>query len=112
MQTPFIEQDCTIEHEGHKFTSGGAVVTDDYIIAYVGKHNADDYAPEHCGPHYLRDLTDWHGNRIGGCYLSSSWRVRSFMGDYMYQIYATVNGKRYTGRGMGAGMMCRLRPVK
>lgn len=25
--TTYIEQDCTIEHEGRKFESGGAVVT-------------------------------------------------------------------------------------
>ena len=25
--TQFIEQDCTIEHEGRKFSAGGAIVT-------------------------------------------------------------------------------------
>ena len=108
MQTPYIEQHCTIEHNGQKFTSGGAVVTDDYVVAYVGKCIFED-AP---GWSKARDLTDWHGNKIGVCFITSTWPIRSFMSSTMHQIQATIDGKAYTGRGMGEGMICRLRPVK
>jgi hypothetical protein len=98
----YIEQDCTIEHNGRKFTSGGAVVTDEHVIAYVGKRQ----------PNGIRDLTDWHGNAIGICFITSTWPIRSFMSSTMHQLQATIDGKAYTGRGMGEGMICRLRPVK
>ena len=60
----------------------------------------------------VRALTDWHGNRIGTCRLASSWKVNSYIGSRMYQIYATVDGVEYTGRGFGTGMSVNLRPVK
>lgn len=28
MNTPYVERDCVVEHEGKKFEAGGAVVTD------------------------------------------------------------------------------------
>lgn len=90
----FIETDCTIEHNGRKFTAAGAFVSDQYVVAYVGK----DWT-----------LTDWHGNKLGNCHVSSSWRINSFRSDRMYQIYATINGVQYTGRGLGEGMVCRFR---
>ena len=52
----YIEQDCTFEHEGRKFTSGGAVVADDVLIAYPGDHGM---------------LNDWHGKPLG------TWRTLS-----------------------------------
>jgi hypothetical protein len=32
--TRYVEQDCSIEHEGRMFTAGGAVVTEQWLIAY------------------------------------------------------------------------------
>lgn len=46
----YVETDCTIEHEGRKFESGGAIVADKFITAYLGKD---------------AKLTDWHGKQIG-----------------------------------------------
>lgn len=86
----YVEQDCTVIHNGSKFSSGGAVVTPDHVIAYPDKHG---------------NLTDWHGNKIGTCRSVASWRVESFLGTHMHQIEATVNGIIYTGRGFGAGMI-------
>lgn len=60
----------------------------------------------------VRDLTDFAGKKIGTCRLASSWKVNSYIGSRMYQIYATVNGVKYTGRGFGTGMSVNLRPVK
>ena len=79
-----------IEFEGKKFESGGALVTDDRIIAY----------PDEGGV-----LKDWHGNKLGTWRSVGSWPVRnSAYGTRMHQIEAKVNGVTYTGRGFGVGM--------
>lgn len=99
---PYIEQDCTIEYKGRKFTTGGAVVTDDYLIAYPDKECA---------------LKDWHGNVIGTYYVISSrpaifFGHRSWVGDRYYYMRATIAGKQYALRGFGLGMVAKGRRVK
>jgi hypothetical protein len=90
----WVEQDCTVEHQGHKHTCGGGLVSPDRIIAYPGENG---------------ELNDWHGNAIG------TWRVissrpaiffghRSFWGDRYYYMRAVVNGVEYSLRGFGKGM--------
>jgi hypothetical protein len=102
MSKVFVEQDCTVEHESRKFTSGGAVVIPETIVAYVGKI-VDG----------RRELTDWHGNKIGTIRLASSWATpRSYVSSCMYQAYATVNGVQYTGRTVGEGMAFKGKRVK
>lgn len=108
----YIERDCTLEFEGRKFTSGGAFVTPERIVAYVGKPLGDGMGVDRFGSTSRRALLDWHGRQIGTCYLSSKWRVHSYVGDYLYQIYATVDGIQYTGRGFGEGMVFRGKRVK
>lgn len=71
-------------------------------VGYVGKRLPSGYQ---------RELTDWHGRVIGVCMLTSSWAVRSYIGSRMYQIYATIDGVRYTGRGFGEGMSVNLRKL-
>jgi len=88
----FVETNCVVEHEGRKFEAGGAVITDDYIVAYPGKHG---------------ELNDWHGNKIGTYRIVSSWRIHSYLSDRMFQIESVVNGIAYTGRGMGINMLYR-----
>jgi hypothetical protein len=80
------------------------------LVAYVGKTIGDGMGLDKHGPTSRRELTDWHGNKLGTCFLSSSWPVRSYIGSRMYQIYARVNGVDYTGRGFGEGMSVVLRP--
>jgi len=101
--------DCTIEHEGRKCTANGAWYDGQRAVAYVGKTLGDGMGVDRHGPTSRRALTDWHGNQIGTCALTSSWRVRSYIGCRMYQIYATINGVDYTGRGFGEGMSVVLR---
>jgi hypothetical protein len=110
-RAPYIETDCTITHEGKTFESGGAVVTDDYAIGYVGKPLGDGMGIDRFGPTSRRALNDWHGNQIGTCYISQSWRVFSYMGSHMCQIYATIDGVTYTGRGFGEGMIWKGKRV-
>lgn len=80
------------------------------LIGYVGASLGDGMGLDRTGPTSRRELTDWHGKKIGTCFLSSSWRVNSYIGTRMYQIYARVDGIDYTGRGFGSGMAVVLRP--
>lgn len=95
MQT-FVETDCSIEHEGRTFTAGGASTSDEYVIAYAAADGV---------------LTDWHGRQIGTWRATSSWPIRSWFSDRMYQIVARVDGRTYTGRGCGEGMIYRGRRI-
>lgn len=98
MVVPYIEKNCAWEHEGKRFEAGGAVVTDDHIVAYVGDPISPvgfDYSRRH-------NLTDWHGKRIGSCRMDREWLVK---GTRIYQITAWVQGVVYTGRGQGQGMV-------
>lgn len=93
METVYVERDCTFTFEGRTFESGGAIVTDDAIVAYPRENGV---------------LGDWHGNPIGTWKVTSSWPVRSYIGSRMYQIRATLDdGRTYTGRGFGEGMIYR-----
>ena len=94
VKVPYVEQDCTVEFEGRKFESGGAVVTPDILIAY----------PQENG-----QLGDWHGTVIGTWRVLSSWKVNSWIGPRMYSIECRVNGVRYVGRGFGVGMSLRAK---
>ena len=91
---PYIEQDCTFEHEGRKFESGGAVVTPDWLVAYPGDAGV---------------LSDWHGKPLGTWRVLSSWRVNSWIGSTMYSIECFVDGVRYVGRGFGKGVSLRAK---
>lgn len=88
----YVETDCTITHEGHVFTAGGAVVTPERIVAYPTTNGV---------------LSDWHGNALGTWREVASWPIWSDFYTRMYQIEATVNGVTYTGRGGGLNMIYR-----
>lgn len=75
------------------------------IVAYVGKP-----LEEFPVGRKSHALTDWHGNQIGTCIYGAAWRVNSYIGTHMHQIYATIEGVKYTGRGFGEGMVVVLRP--
>jgi hypothetical protein len=101
----YIEKNCTVEHKGRKFESGGAIVTDDYLIAY----------PSNSEPGVL---TDWHGNRIGTYSVIGS-RPAVFFGhqswqgkDYFYMRALLNDGRRYWLRGFGRGMIARGKRIK
>jgi hypothetical protein len=96
--TPFVEQDCTFTHDGHSYTSGGAVVTDTHLIGYPDTESSGN-------------LKDWHGNVIGTCrVLSSRERWSRFTPvTRMFSYECFVNGVRYVGRGSGKGMILRAK---
>lgn len=99
----YIEADCVIEHNGRKLESGGAIVTPDRIVAYPARDPQEHIAAwrhDASGP-----LHDWHGRVIGDWREVARWRVNSYVGAYMRQIEARVDGVVYTGRGFGIGMV-------
>jgi hypothetical protein len=79
------------------------------VTLYVGKTLGDGMGCDRHGPTSRRALTTFLGTKVGTCALSSSWRVNSYVGSRMYQIYARINGVDYTGRGFGEGMSVNLR---
>ena len=82
------------------------------LVAYVGGTVGDGMGVERHGSTSRRYLTTWGGERIGYCKLDRGWRVRSWIGSRMYQVYATIEGVTFTGRSFGEGMAVSLRPVK
>jgi hypothetical protein len=100
----YTEKNCVFEHEGKAFEAGGAYYDGRHAVGYVGEL----IEPAEPKPH-SRALTNWAGERIGTCYLASGWRVNSYIGSHMHQIYATIDGVKYTGRGFGEGMSVKLR---
>ena len=103
MPALFVEQDCTIEHEGRKFTSGGAIVSDSYLIAYPAKGG---------------ELRDWHGNTIGRYSVVGSrpavfFGRHSWMGSRYFYMRATLtDGRRYALRGFGDGIIAKGKRIK
>lgn len=54
-------------------------------------------------------VTVWTGDVLGYCTMGNGWRVNSVYGSRVYQVYATIKGREYTGRGFGSGMCVNLR---
>lgn len=78
------------------------------FVAYVGKAKRNGMGVDRIvGQSY--GLTTWMGDELGNATLGSSWRVNSYVGSRMYQIYAWMSGREYTGRGFGEGMAVVLR---
>jgi hypothetical protein len=86
----FVEQNCTIEHNGRTFEAGGAVITENRIVAYLGKNGV---------------LTDWRGNAIGSYRIVSTWVTSRSYRTEMNAVHARVDGKLFKGRSAGEGMV-------
>lgn len=90
----YVERNCVVEHEGHRFEAGGAFVSPTHIIAYLSREGV---------------LTDWHGRRLGTYRITSTWPIHSWISRTMHQVEAVVSGVTYTGRSCGVGMVYRGR---
>ncbi len=107
----FVEEHCTITHEGRSFTSGGAWLakcTDGYWrgVVYVSPRNGDGHLTEpddkgmrrwNHAPHGSCGgiVTTWHGKKIadawfGARYQSTYCRLRA--------VSFTYTGMKFTGR--------------
>lgn len=81
--------------------------TPERFIAYVGKNRRNGMGVDRAvGSSY--DLTTWTGDLLGSVTLGSGW-VNSYVGSLMFQAYARVNGREFTGRTFGEGMSIVLR---
>lgn len=77
-----------------------------FYVAPASKQARDATNAAACRRHAL---TTWAGVRIGEVCLSTSWPVGSYVGPRMYQAYATVGGREFTGRTFGEGLALSLR---
>lgn len=78
------------------------------IFAYIGEGKKNGMGCDRLrGQSY--PVTVWTGHPIGNATLGSKWRIDSYMSSHMYQWYARIGGREYTGRGPGVGMYVRLR---
>lgn len=95
----FIEQNCSIELEGKIFSASGAYIAGDRALCYLKLPNGDQ-------PYARGTVTDWHGNELGACVVTARWCTpRSWVSSHMLQVEATINGRVYTGRSAGDGML-------
>jgi len=85
----------TMVHEGRTYSSGGAAVDDESLVAYLGA----------CGV-----VRTWEGAEIGRYQITSSWRVQSYVSSELHQVHIRLaDGRRYTGRSHGEGMIVTAR---
>lgn len=97
----FIEEDCTITHEGKKYTSGGSFI----LLCSDGKYRGVVYITNELSVHGSRgwlsgyknigyaDVTDWHGNKIARC------SYTDYQGNFctMRRISFELDGRKFVG---------------
>ena len=101
----YSEGQCTVEYEGREFSSNGAEVTDNYLLAY-GKFKKEILGEK-------GEITNWKGDKLGDAWIVGKWRTpNGFISSYQYQYDVLINGIWFTARGLGSGMLCRGRRKK
>lgn len=107
----YVEQDCTIEHEGKTFEAGGSVVTPEYVIGYVRgieERFFDHFTYRSVEVYGNVEITDWHGNKLGTGKVIAHWPIpNGVYSPRMYQVTAVINGRVYKGRSLGNDMLWR-----
>lgn len=93
----------TVTHNGMDFSSGGAYITDERLVAYLGSFDKDSSRSGH--------LETWQGIHIGRYSIVKSWRVHSMHGTHdMNQVSIRLtDGRRYNGRSQGPNMVVTAR---
>lgn len=102
----FIEEDCTISHNGQKFTSGGAWLCDCSDGYRRGVVYAKPESPIPARPGSITgpnpsypcrgSVTDWHGNVIAVAYFGHPYH--GGFGAKMRCVSFTLDGVYYAGR--------------
>jgi len=98
MNTPFVEENCTIEHEGKTFEAGGSYLcncSDGYVRGTVYAKKGDTMS-DHSRAYGWGKVTTWHGEEIAKCYFYPAYRNN--MGAWIRPISFTVNGIAFKGR--------------
>lgn len=110
----YVETDCTfVSTDGeHAFTSGGAVITPDYAVGYLADSPLYKEHPEWYGtPKHV--LTSWHGEWLGNAAIVAKWPTpTSAYSDWMHQVEVIIDGRTYTGRSAGVGMVWTGKPKR
>lgn len=99
----FTEKDCSIEHEGRKFESGGAFNTGNRMIAYLGKEDGKLV------------ITDWHGailTREVKLLSVKNMGYRGVVSDKLLYLRFRYDGKIYSGTSSGEGMDVKAKVTK
>ncbi len=78
------------------------------IFAYIGQGNRNGIGCDRIAGQTF-PVTVWTGDVLGYATMGNGWRVNSAYGSRMYQIYASIKGREYTGRGFGSGMCVSLK---
>lgn len=93
-----------ITHGGREFSRLGAVIEADRIACYLGP---PDGGVERVGA--SGDATDWQGKPLGRYAITARWRTPDrYLSSHMVQAVVTLpDGRRFTGRGGGAGLLWR-----
>lgn len=94
---------ATIAHNGKEYSAMGAYISDTHVVGYISDQKTVEGFPYET-QHWL---TTWTGDRIGRAYFVHTWRIRSWLSPTMSQIEVNIDGKIYTGRGAGEGMLWR-----
>lgn len=101
------EAECTIEHNGAKYTNRGAFVNGEYAQVYI-KTNV----PPRVG--LPIQVTDWTGNVLGSGAVRTVWEGYSrYMESQRYaSVRFTIDGVTYAGRlNWDSGELVRGRRV-
>ena len=95
---PFDEGEVGFEFQGKTYVAHGATVDEQYCIGYLG----DD-----------RKLQTSGGAVLGRYRITATWRMprTCWVSSTQHQVEATVQGRTYTGRSFGKGMIFRGRRV-
>lgn len=86
----------------------------DTIIAYCGTREVPASTPGVIERKYAPEITDGSGNVLGHYSVVSSRKapLNHYVGTRIYNIRATINGRKYHGVTYGPGVSVRLRPYK
>ena len=85
----YIEQNCTVNFQGRKFTANGAFIGSNHAFVYV-KTKQDQTI----------DVTNWRGKKLGCGMIHKVWsRTYPYRGKVtFYQVSFEIDGVRYSGR--------------
>jgi hypothetical protein len=96
------ETDCRIEFQGKSFTACGSMMSQDgnLVMAYVGRI---------LGP-MRAEITKWNGEVITIARITGT--AKGFHRTKLLCVSCSIDGSTYYGRGLGEGMLIRLRKAK
>lgn len=100
----------TVVFQGQEFSSQGAYIADDRLVAYLGIPigvKSAEYPRTH------GRVQTWNGRDIGRYIIVKSWRVRTCYDWYeMHQVSIRLeDGRQYQGRSQGPGMIVKARRI-